>query len=81
MTDPSDPNDADERRRDFLKKCGRFAAVTPPAVTLLLSTAMTSGALAKSGGGGGGRGQGHGHGHGRGGRFGHHHRHGSGRFG
>jgi hypothetical protein len=24
-------------RREFLKKCGRFAAVTPPAMTLLLS--------------------------------------------
>lgn len=38
-------------RRDFLKSCGRFAAVTPPAVTLLLSTSLTSGAIAKSGGG------------------------------
>ena len=23
-------------RRDFLKKCGKFAAVTPPAITMLL---------------------------------------------
>lgn len=77
MTEPVDPNAADERRRAFLKKCGRFAAVTPPAVTLLLSTAMTSGALAKSGGGARGQGQGHG----RGGRFGHHGPHRPGRFG
>jgi hypothetical protein len=26
-----------EARREFLKKCGRFAAVTPPAMALLLS--------------------------------------------
>ncbi|RWG24574.1 MAG: hypothetical protein EOQ60_32150, partial [Mesorhizobium sp.] len=25
-----------EARRDFLKKAGRFAAVTPPAITVLL---------------------------------------------
>ena len=41
-------------RRDFLKKCGKFAAVTPPAITMLLSTSLTSKAIAKSGGGGGG---------------------------
>jgi hypothetical protein len=29
--------DTAEERRQFLKKLGRFAAVTPPAVTLLLS--------------------------------------------
>jgi hypothetical protein len=52
-------NDGD--RREFLKSCGRFAAVTPPAVTLLLSTSLTSGAIAKSGGGlGGGSDSGHG---------------------
>jgi hypothetical protein len=27
------------KRREFLKRCGRFAAVTPPAMTLLLSVA------------------------------------------
>jgi hypothetical protein len=43
---PSDEND----RREFLKKCGRFAAVTPPAITMLLSTSLTSNAIAKSGG-------------------------------
>ncbi|RUT95404.1 hypothetical protein EOD23_32650, partial [Mesorhizobium sp. USDA-HM6] len=37
-------------RRDFLKKAGRFAAVTPPAITLLLGTSLNSKAIAKSGG-------------------------------
>lgn len=37
-------------RREFLKNCGRFAAVTPPTVTLLLSTSLTSAAIASSGG-------------------------------
>lgn len=37
-------------RRDFLKKAGRFAAVTPPAITLLLGTSLNSRAIAKSGG-------------------------------
>ena len=39
----------DDDRREFLKKCGRFAVVTPPAVTLLLSTSLTSDAIANSG--------------------------------
>jgi hypothetical protein len=43
---PSGDND----RREFLKKCGKFAAVTPPAITMLLSTSLTSNAIAKSGG-------------------------------
>jgi hypothetical protein len=30
-------SESPEARREFLKKCGRFAAVTPPAMTLLLS--------------------------------------------
>jgi hypothetical protein len=54
---------AEEDRREFLKACGRFAAVTPPAVTMLLSTSLTSKAIAKSGGGGG-NGKGHGKGKG-----------------
>ncbi|MCK1735528.1 hypothetical protein IVA79_16455 [Bradyrhizobium sp. 138] len=37
-------------RREFLKACGKFAAVTPPTVTLLLSTSLTSTAIASSGG-------------------------------
>jgi len=32
----------DDDRREFLKTCGRFAAVTPPAMTLLLSTSLTT---------------------------------------
>ncbi len=45
--------DADEDRRKFLAVCGRFAVVTPPAVTVLLSTSLTSQAVAQSGGRGG----------------------------
>lgn len=57
--------DADsEDRREFLKSCGKFAAVTPPAVTLLLSTSLTSAAIAGSNGhvvhGGNGNGNGNG---------------------
>lgn len=37
-------------RRDFLKKAGRFAAVTPPSITLLLGTSLSSRAIAKSNG-------------------------------
>jgi hypothetical protein len=37
-------------RRDFLKKCGKFAVITPPAVTFLLSTSMSSKAIAASSG-------------------------------
>ena len=39
-----------EDRRKFLISAGRFAAVTPPAITLLLSTSLTSDAIAQSGG-------------------------------
>jgi hypothetical protein len=39
----------DDDRREFLKTCGKFAAVTPPAITLLLSTSLTSDAIARSG--------------------------------
>ncbi|MBM7483156.1 MULTISPECIES: hypothetical protein [Bradyrhizobium] len=42
------PNEDDDRR-EFLKTCGKFAVVTPPAITLLLSTSLTSHAIAKSG--------------------------------
>jgi len=37
-------------RRDFASSLGRFALVTPPAVTMLLSTSLNSAAIAKSGG-------------------------------
>ncbi|MDG4900575.1 MULTISPECIES: hypothetical protein [unclassified Mesorhizobium] len=39
-----------QARRDFLKQAGRFAAVTPPAITILLGTSLNSRAIAKSGG-------------------------------
>ncbi|RVI99714.1 hypothetical protein [Sinorhizobium medicae] len=42
---------AEEDRREVSKACGRFAAITPPAVTMLLSTSLTSAAIAASGGG------------------------------
>lgn len=40
------------KRREFLAKAGRFAAVTPVAVTVLLSTSMEAdaGRIHKSGG-------------------------------
>ncbi|WP_083218927.1 hypothetical protein [Bradyrhizobium icense] len=43
----------DQARRDFLKKAGRFAVVTPPAITLLLGTSLNSRAIAGSAGSGG----------------------------
>ena len=42
-------NDADKDRRKFLASCGKFAVVTPPAITMLLSTSLTSDAIAASG--------------------------------
>jgi uncharacterized membrane protein len=46
--------EADEDRRKFLATCGKFAVVTPPAITLLLSTSLHSSAIAQSGGRDGG---------------------------
>jgi hypothetical protein len=40
----------DDDRRKFLAACGKFAVVTPPALTLLLSTSLNSKAIASSGG-------------------------------
>ena len=40
----------EEDRRIFLAKCGRFAVTVPPAMTALLSTSLTSDAIAHSGG-------------------------------
>ena len=51
--------EVDADRRKFLATCGRFAAVTPPAVTLLLSTSLNSDAIAGSGRGDGGSGRPH----------------------
>jgi formiminotetrahydrofolate cyclodeaminase len=59
MSDPSQPMPKmqpetlateDEARRAFLKKAGRFAAVTPPAITMLLGTSLSSRAIAASNG-------------------------------
>jgi hypothetical protein len=44
----------DDERRKFLAACGKFAVVTPPALTLLLSTSLNSKAIAQSGGRGDG---------------------------
>jgi hypothetical protein len=44
--------EANEDRRKFLASCGKFAVVTPPAITMLLSTSLNSTAVAKSGGNG-----------------------------
>jgi hypothetical protein len=46
-----DQSPLDEDRRKFLAACGKFAVVTPPALTVLLSTSLNSEAVAKSGGG------------------------------
>jgi hypothetical protein len=39
-------------RRSFLGKAGKFAVITPPAMTILLSTSLNSPAIAASGHGG-----------------------------
>jgi hypothetical protein len=49
-----------EARRRFLATCGKFAAVTPPTITLMLAAAERSYVAAQSGGGGGGNGNGNG---------------------
>ena len=41
----------EEDRRKFLATCGRFAAVTTPALTILLSTSLNTDAIASSVGG------------------------------
>ncbi len=38
-------------RREFIKKIGKLAALTPPAITMLLATSMNSTAVIASGGG------------------------------
>ena len=48
----------DTHRRNFLKTAGRFALTVPPTMTVLLSTSLSSPAIAASGGGGGGGGSG-----------------------
>lgn len=58
-----------QARRKFLATCGKFAVVTPPAVTLLLSATNRAYANFGSGMGPGGEGGGEGDHH-------HHHKHG-----
>lgn len=41
-----------DARRRFLATCGRFAVITPPAMTVLLSSTAQNYAVAASGGGG-----------------------------
>ena len=52
MTEVNSSPDANtnEDRRKFLASCGKFAVVTPPAITVLLSTSLHSSAIAHSGG-------------------------------
>jgi hypothetical protein len=52
MTELHHSPEANEDRRKFLATCGKFAVVTPPAITMLLSTSLHSSAIATSGGGG-----------------------------
>jgi len=54
----------DDDRRKFLAACGKFAVVTPPALTVLLSTSLNSKAIASSGGKQSGGNQNGGHGFG-----------------
>jgi len=53
MAQVNNSDDSEADRRKFLAACGKFAVVTPPAITMLLSTSLTSNAIAASGGGGG----------------------------
>lgn len=51
MTEEKQESEAisDRNRRAFLNKCGRFAAVTPPVMALMLSASKSDPALAGSG--------------------------------
>jgi hypothetical protein len=63
VQEPSDAGvpETDVERRQFLRRAGRFAAATPPAITLML-TATSLPAYAKGSGGGGGANNGLGNG-------------------
>ena len=56
MLDPKTETASSADRRKFLAACGKFAVVTPPTMTLLLSTSLTSTAIAGSAGGMSGKG-------------------------
>lgn len=44
IRDESAEDDAVRARREFLKKCGKYAIVVPPAMSLLLARAHAQGA-------------------------------------
>jgi hypothetical protein len=44
----SDAESAADRRK-FLESCGNFVAITPPAITMVLSTSLNSTAISHSG--------------------------------
>jgi hypothetical protein len=50
MPPPENDIAATADRRKFLAACGKFAVITPPTLTLLLSTSLNSTAIAQSGG-------------------------------
>ena len=52
------PREQLEARRRFLASCGKFALITPPAMTVLLSSTTQNYAVAGSGSGGGSLSQG-----------------------
>lgn len=60
IMEPRPPNQPGDDRREFLKNCGKFAVTVPPAMTILLSTSLSSPALAASTGGHGNNGVGNG---------------------
>lgn len=62
MTEHNETGNSGPSRREFVEGCGKFAVVAPPVLTFLLSTTMTSGAIAKSGKGNNGYGNGGGDG-------------------
>lgn len=47
----SELDQEEQARREFLKKAGQFAVVTPPSIALLLGTSLNSQAIAASHGG------------------------------
>lgn len=50
MTPEDRAKSADQDRRNFIHTAGKLAVIVPPAMTVLLSTSMSSPAIALSGG-------------------------------
>ena len=50
MSTSDEKNASIEARRKFLKDCGKFAIVTPPAISLLLAASNQNFAVTASGG-------------------------------